>query len=159
MKRIGMITLTAMLLTLQIGVGTARADDADFIGRLFMTPAERARIDAIRVTGNAEHRVDLNAAVPARPVDQIIVNGFVQRSAGPDTVFVNGLALQDERPRADDIMLVRGPDGENHVVVAKQNQGSARLKPGQAWDLRNNQIAECSACAVVDTDSAVDPED
>ncbi len=159
MKRITTITLLATLLAVTFGANTTLADGGDSIGRLFLTPAERARIDLTRANSDSGDRIDVLTVGRAKPIEQIVMNGFVQRSGGPDTVFVNGESFHDERPRADAIKLLSGPDEENRVVVGKRNQGSARLKPGQAWDLRNDQIVECSACAVDETDSATDTED
>jgi len=159
MKRSATTMLLTMLLVLPIRANRALADGGESIGRLFLTPAERARIDATRTNTDSGERLDVLAVGRAKPIEQIVVNGFVQRSGGPDTVFVNGESFHDERPRADDIELLRGPDDESRVVVAKRNQGSARLKPGQAWDLHSDQVVECSECAVDETDSTTDREE
>jgi len=79
------------------------ASNAQELGRLFFTPEQRQALDARR-----------KARVPDKPAATIVVSpttrvdGFVKRSGGPSTVWVNGEAL----PEGSSALLQK-PMGEN----------------------------------------------
>jgi hypothetical protein len=88
--------LRALLLLLAMQ-GMAQAAE---LGRLFLTPADRAAIDAAR-HGSAEVRAAQAEAMQETPVEEravtlepplepVTVNGYIARSAGAATVWVNG---------------------------------------------------------------------
>jgi hypothetical protein len=98
------------------------------LGRLFFTEDQREALDARR-----RARVpDKPSAAPivASPITR--VDGFVKRSRGPDTVWVNGEPLrQDVRP------------GERSVAVPV-GEGDERieLKPGESLDRGSGEVRD-----------------
>ena len=98
------------------------------LGRLFFTEDQRAALDARR-----KARVpDKPAAAPVVASPTTRLDGFVRRSQGPSTVWVNGEPLQDPvRP------------GERSVAVPV-GEGGARveLKPGQVLDRGSGEVRD-----------------
>jgi hypothetical protein len=110
------------------GVLVLHSADAQQLGRLFFTDDQRAALDARR-----KARVpDKPAAAPvvASPITRL--DGFVKRSEGPPTVWVNGEALQENvRP------------GERSVSVPVGDGGArVELKPGQVLDRGTGEVRD-----------------
>jgi hypothetical protein len=128
-------TARAALLALLCASGAAQA--ADELGRLFFTPAERAALDARR-----------KARVPDRPLAPVLaspvtrVDGYVKRSQGPSTVWMNGESLNEggrDAPRIEP----RGRDGEPRVSVnVGERGGRVRLKPGESLDRATGEVKD-----------------
>ncbi|HWM43192.1 MAG TPA: hypothetical protein VNP36_12190, partial [Burkholderiales bacterium] len=76
------IGVLALLIT-----GSAFAQE---VGRLFFTPEQRAALDARR-----KARVPDKAAATVVASPTTRVDGYVQRSTGPSTVWVNGEPLPE----------------------------------------------------------------
>ena len=74
---------------------TTVAASAANLGTLFFTPEERARLDKQR-RGEPE----VPAATPGKPE----VTGFVRRSDGRNTVWINGVPLSVAGEAADTLM-------------------------------------------------------
>lgn len=98
------------------------------LGRLFYTPEQRDALDARR-----------RARVPDKPAAAPIVvspttrlDGFVRRSDGRSTVWVNGDTADDTRPQAD---------GSVSVVVGESG-ARVRLKPGQVVDRSSGEVTD-----------------
>ena len=81
--------LLAVVLLLACGGAMA----AEF-GTLLSTPEERERLERLRRGEPAEQRV---APAPSRPNE---VTGFVKRSDGRSTVWIDGVPLQVATPKA-----------------------------------------------------------
>ena len=94
----------------------AQAVEAQEIGRLFLTPEQRATLDARR-----RARVpDKPAAAPVAASPVTRVDGYVRRSGGPPTVWINGESVTDTAPEGGRVAVDAG-DGRR-----------ARLKPGES---------------------------
>lgn len=124
------------------------------LGRLFLTPAERAAVDRIRyaapvpavevteqASDGAAQAADDAAAAPPGPA--VTLDGYVRRSAGPPTVWVNGtdsyrgnFAEQgvDARGLEVDAARVRLP--------RRGVDAPLHLKPGQTFDPETARISE-----------------
>ena len=101
---------------------------AEQMGRLFFTPEQRAALDARR-----------KARVPDRPATAPLVaspitrvDGYVRRSQGPSTVWVNGASVDDALPGSDARVSVPAGDGGARV----------RLKPGEALDRATGEVRD-----------------
>ncbi|UOD28840.1 hypothetical protein INH39_25870 [Massilia violaceinigra] len=104
------------------------------IGRLFTTPAERQQLDIAR---------GLVAPPPAPPVVQaapapqpMTVNGFVRRSSGKSTVWVNNEAQDGARNRFS------GPAQAPRVSVTLPSGQRVSVKPGQSVDANAGTVTE-----------------
>lgn len=124
----------ALAVLLLLVAGTAQADE---LGRLFFTPAERAALDARR-----------KARVPDRPAAAVIISpvtridGYVKRSEGPSTVWMNGESVLEGSPDAPRIDAAAG-SGDGRVSVPVGDNGRhVELKPGQALDRGNGEVKD-----------------
>lgn len=73
--------------------GDAAAVD---LGRLFLTPPERERLDRLR----RGEPVTAPLAAPAAPAPDPAITGFVKRSDGKHTVWIDGRPVTTSDPRA-----------------------------------------------------------
>lgn len=113
--------------------GFSQSAAAQEFGRLFFTPEQRAALDARRKARVPDKPAAVTVASPTTRLD-----GFVKRSGGPATVFVNGESLSDggaDSPRI-------APAGEAAAVSLPVGETGARvtLKPGEILDRGNGEI-------------------
>jgi hypothetical protein len=113
-------------------IQTASAQE---LGRLFFTPEQREALDARR-----KARVpDKPAAAPVVASPTTRLDGYVQRSGGRSTVFINGEPVPEgsaEAPRLDPRR-----DGRVPITVG---EGGARfpLKPGEVLDRGSGDVRD-----------------
>lgn len=99
------------------------------LGRLFFTPEQRQALDARR-----RARVpDKPAAAAASPTTRL--DGYVKRSSGRSTVWVNGEPT-DDRPR-----IPPTSDGRVPVDVG-DGGGRVGLKPGESVERGSNSVRD-----------------
>ena len=112
----------------------APAAQAQELGRLFFTPEQRSSLDARRKARIPDKPA---AVVLAAPVTRL--DGYVKRSAGPATVWINGEAVTDGAPEAPHIDTSRGASGSVSISVG-EGGSRVRLKPGEALDRGNGEV-------------------
>jgi hypothetical protein len=125
---------------------------ADGLGRLFLTPDQRAQLDVTRTRRDqrqpaaAEPAPAVAAPVPQGP-ETVTYSGLVRRSDGKSTVWINGKPV-DERSRtrgAGDInVLGMRADGAVSVAIPLASR-TASLRVGQSLDVNSGRIAESYA--------------
>lgn len=112
--------------------GNAEAED---LGRLFFTPEQRAALDARR-----------KARVPDRPsVSNVVspttrLDGYVKRSGGRSTVFVNGDAVLEGTSEAPVVDPERR--GGRVPVLAGEGAGRVELRPGEVLDRGSGDVRD-----------------
>jgi len=116
-----------VLLALVLAATPAFAQE---VGRLFFTPEQRAALDARR---KARVPDKPSATVAASPTTR--VDGFVQRSGGPSTVWVNGEALPEG---SGDLPRI----GPRVSVPLGEGGRRAALKPGQTLDRGTGEVRD-----------------
>jgi hypothetical protein len=109
---------------------------AQEIGRLFFTPQQRHALDERRRARVPDRPT---AAVVASPVTR--VDGYVQRSGGPPTVWINGDPLSESAPEAPRIDTTRTPSGSVSITVGESGT-RARLRPGEALDRGTGEVRD-----------------
>jgi hypothetical protein len=124
----------------------ANAEEPATMGRLFFTPTERSTLEVLRQNSKAPDRVikadevtkDEAAPVATAPsaIRPVIMNGYISRSDGKNTVWVNDQAVSGNN--ADKALGV-GRLNKNQVQVTVKNK-SATLKPGQVYDPNTGKI-------------------
>lgn len=115
-------------LLLVLGLALLHDADAQALGRLFFTDEQRAALDARR----RARMPDKPAAAPLAASPTTRLDGFVKRSQGPSTVWVNGEPLpQPVRPGE---RTVRVPIGDGGTRV--------ELKPGETLDRGTGEITD-----------------
>jgi hypothetical protein len=103
---------------------------AQEVGRLFFTPEQRAALDARR-----------KARVPDKPAAVVVaspttrVDGFVKRSSGPSTVWVNGEPLPEGAGDAPRI-------GPRVSVPLGEGGRRAQLRPGEVLDRGTGEVRD-----------------
>ena len=115
---------------------SAPASQAQELGRLFFTPEQRAALDARR-----------KARVPDKPAAAAVVSpttrldGYVKRSDGPSTVWVNGDPLLETSPEAPRIGATQRDDGRVSVTVGESG-ARVGLRPGETLDRGTGEVRD-----------------
>jgi hypothetical protein len=111
----------------------AAAAQAQELGRLFFTPEQRAALDARR-----KARVpDKPAAAVAAPLSRL--DGYVKRSSGPSTVWINGEPVGESAPEAP--RIGRGADAGVSITVGEGGK-RVQLKAGETLDRGNGEVRD-----------------
>lgn len=105
-----------LILTLLLTTPTANAEG---LGRLFFTPAQRSQLEQRNYVPSNVTNADSNTPDNGRT---LTVNGIVQRNGGKRTVWVNGMSRQEQSD-------ARTPESVT-IAIPDQNK-SVRLKVGQ----------------------------
>ena len=94
------------------------------LGRLFFTAEQRAALDARRRAGVPDQNVPLTASPTTR------LDGYVKRSGGKSTVWVNGQPIPEAAPDAPRI----GAGDARVTVPVGESRARVGLKPGETLD-------------------------
>ena len=104
---------TLKIVLCALGLGILMPANAERLGRLFFTPAQRAQLehDKLQNAGYGDDRSVLT------------VNGIVQKHGGVRTVWLNGVPRADSSggDRAPESLLIAVP-GQSHPVKIKVGQ-------------------------------------
>lgn len=125
--------LAILFLGLALAAPGANAQE---LGRLFFTPDQRSSLDARRKARVPDKPA---AAVVASPVTR--VDGYVKRSGGRSTVFINGDAVSESAPEAPRIDTANTPSGSVSLTVGEGGT-RARLRPGETLDRGNGEVRD-----------------
>jgi hypothetical protein len=106
---------------------------AQELGRLFFTPEERAALDARRKARVPDKPAAVVTASPTTKLD-----GYVRRSGGPSTVWVNGEPLPEGS--ADAPRIGRSPEGRVSLPVGDGRRTG--LKPGEVLDRGTGEVRD-----------------
>ncbi len=144
--RMEMVIALAILVSV-----TGPAASAEDLGRLFLTPEERARLDRARQGTAPEvaeikprERVQTQTQEEEVPqVERIIVNGLVQRSGGTTTAWVNGKNTFDGDFASEYIAVETPAAGAQHVRIrTPAHLPDVDLKPGQAYEPSSQRVID-----------------
>lgn len=129
-----------------------QAAEDDF-GRLFSSSAERKKLDILRknqklTVVSPERNAPLQPEVDALP-ESITMQGYVKRSDGSTTLWINNKAVQ-ENSTQDDVEIGRLSKQKNSAKNASDSLNvripvtgkNVRLKPGQIYEPETNRIVE-----------------
>ena len=114
--------LAALLLLVPAGQAAAQE-----LGRLFFTPEQRDALDARRKA----RLPDKPAASAPSPTTRI--DGYVQRSRGKSTVWVNGEAVPDGT-QPEGLRLRRGTDASRVTVTTGEDGRRREMRVGETLD-------------------------
>ena len=118
------------------------------IGRLFMSPKERAELDRVRRGGvplikEKEKGTEEEASSTVRPPDaNLTIDGYVQRNgSGKSTVWINSQAQYgNERMNGPTLLSNNGKPGA--VALQLPSGRNVHLKAGQSIDIATGQVRE-----------------
>jgi hypothetical protein len=130
----------------------ALAADTPPLGRLFLTPTDRAALDAVRQNSKPPEKIikpsekgDEEASAESAPVASlpiVTIHGFVKRSDGKSTVWVNGKPMQ-EKSSSKDLEVGRLQGNTNQVPIKIPSTGqTVILKAGQSYDPASGKMAD-----------------
>jgi len=128
MKRLAPL---ALLLALSLA-GPAAAQE---LGRLFFTPEQRTALDARR----AARLPDKPAATAESPTTR--VDGYVKRSSGKSTVWVDGEALPDGL-QTEGLRVQRGSDPTRVTVTVGEDGRRIVLRIGETLDRATGAVKD-----------------
>lgn len=146
MKKILLILVCFMVIPASVW---AAGETPQRLGKLFLSPAERASLEVIRRNSPSpdkiiaasdieEDKVDIPAeAVASTPV---MVKGYIRRSDGKNTVWVNNQALTEKTAtREFAVGALQKNSGQVQVTVNGTEKKTVALKPGQIYDPSSGQ--------------------
>ena len=125
-----------LLCALSLVLLFAKSVEAQELGRVFFTPEQRAALDGRR-----------KARVPDKPAAAVVVSpttrldGFVRRSSGPSTVWVNGETLPENAPEAPRIQAGRAGSPRVSIGVGEGGRRAA-MRPGEVLDRGNGEVRD-----------------
>ena len=122
--------LAALLLLLPAGQAAAQE-----LGRLFFTPEQRDALDARRKA----RLPDKPAASAPSPTTRI--DGYVQRSRGKSTVWVNGEAVPDGT-QPEGLRLRRGTDASRVGVTVGEDGLRREMRVGETLDRATGEVKD-----------------
>ena len=128
MKRLPLLALLLALLP----AGPAVAQE---LGRLFFTPEQRAALNARR----AARLPDKPAAVAESPTTR--VDGYVKRSSGKSTVWVDGEAMPDGL-QLEGLRVQRGNDPTRVTVTIGEDGRRIVLRVGETIDRATGEVKD-----------------
>lgn len=124
--------------------GVERATAPLSLGRLFFTPAERAKLDDARrnpAVESAPIPTPIIKPIPPAPALKIItLNGMVKRSDGQSTVWINDQPISDSDDSA--IAVKHRDTGGRLTIQVPKSRRSVHLKVGQSADVKTGEIRE-----------------
>lgn len=139
MSRLWLLSLLALLAT----PATAQHQEAP-LGRLFLTPEQRAALDnARRNKIRAEAVAGAVVKKPKPPAARsVLINGVVKRSDGETIVWVNGKPIENETP--DGMQFHVAPQTQGGTVLVREPEKGRRveIKVGQQVDMLTGRIKE-----------------
>ena len=127
--------MTRLLLLIAASIALVPVARAQELGRLFFTPDQRAALDARRKARSP----DKAAATVVSPTTRL--DGYVQRSGGPSTVWVNGEGQLETSPDAPRIGATRRDDGRVSVPVGESG-ARVGMKPGETLDRGTGEVRD-----------------
>jgi hypothetical protein len=134
-RRIG--SFLVGLFTLLPSLGTAE----QAMGRLFLTPEQRARMDVAR---RQERNISFDLEQEARvsPPAHLVLNGVVTRSDGKTTLWINNKVQGGEQMGLDIAVPGRGKAMGQVSVTPPDARRPVALRVGQSIDLGSGRVDE-----------------
>lgn len=123
-----------ILLFATLSVLAAPAAAAEDLGRLFLTPEQREALDARRRARLPDKPAAAATASPTTRVD-----GYVQRSGGRSTVWVNGQSVTEDAPDAS-ARIARGAPGVS--LRLGEDGRDVRTQVGQSVDTITGDVKD-----------------
>jgi hypothetical protein len=126
------MTRALLFMALVASIPAASAQD---LGRLFFTEEQRAALDARRRARMPDKPAAATVTAPTTRVD-----GYVRRSGGPSTVWVNG---ESQGVEGADAPRIESGQRQGRVSVPV-GDGAVRfsLKPGQVLDRSTGEVRD-----------------
>lgn len=139
-----------IILTTVLWYGAPQAGDS--LGRLFLTPEQRAALEELRYQKPVEIRIpEILAEEPVQPesgtpeIGNIEVNGLVYRENGKSTAWINRVSSFEGDLANEYIQIDAGnikPDDVEIVIPA--NDSKVNLRAGESFNPENGEVKKFS---------------
>lgn len=139
-----------IILTMVLRYGAPQAGDS--LGRLFLTPDQRAALEELRYQKPVEIRIpEILAEEPVQPesetpeIGNIEVNGLVYRENGKSTAWINRVSSFEGDLANEYIQIDAGnikPDDVEIVIPA--NDSKVNLRAGESFNPENGEVKKFS---------------
>ena len=130
--RVALAALLCVLGTLAGLCPPAQADEE--LGRLFFTPERRQTLDRQR-----QLNIQETQGIPTDPT--LTINGVVTRSSGKRTVWINGVA-QNENEKPSGVAVAPNGREPGKVVVRTGDAPAAKAKVGDTVNRNTGESAD-----------------
>ncbi len=128
--------------------------------RLFSTPAERVKLDVLRlhdalqpVTGRAKAEQPL--ANDDKPQPSITLNGVLRSDDGRQVIWINGVP-SGELDKQQGIRIRGGADEDNRVTMDLiDEQRRVRIRPGQVLERKSGRVEDQSTARAAERNDGV----
>ena len=134
MKRIATLLVSVAIL----GFAQAPAARAAELGRLFLTPEQRSALDARRKARLPD--IKPQAVTVESPTTRI--DGFVTRSSGNSTVWVNGQAVGEGAEQEGLRVRPRRADPSRVTIEVGEGERKIDVKVGQSLDRATGEVRD-----------------
>jgi hypothetical protein len=146
-------------------ISFAQSVPAEGLGRLFTTPDERARLEQLRhappVEEKQAEKEQESTALPPEPIEvpNVTVQGYVIRSDGSNTAWVNGQNSLDGDLESQHLRVpTRGIQGGRVSVQLPEGGRSVRLRPGQTFTPSASRVTDSYQKPVEKTEGQDSPK-
>jgi len=130
------LIILMMLVTLNCA---AHAQD-ELGGRLFTTAAERARLDQIhRQNPTLSTALSSTTSAPASEPEQATLNGYVTRSSGKNTTWINQVA-HEENEYSGRVHISQKPGHKAEISMKAAGGRRVNVKVGDTLDLQTGTL-------------------
>ncbi|MCE9633276.1 MAG: hypothetical protein K8Q92_03730 [Methylophilales bacterium] len=141
-----------LILILLLALPTITIAEDARLGRLFLTPSDRATLDIVRKNSKAPDKVITSKDIEQEAVTEdapvvskkasspVIVNGYISRSDGKNTVWVNDRPMAEKSTsQTVKVEKLRADKGQVKIVLTDEKK-AASLRPGQVYDPNSNRV-------------------
>ncbi len=147
---LSLLVISLIFCNLQGWAADQSAKPAPTMGRLFFSPNDRASLDNIRQNSKAPDKLikadepekeEQSIDVEAEPSKRIIVKGYVSRTDGKNTVWVNDKAMAEHSSNKDiTVGTLQKNSGKIQVTIKGTEQKTIALKAGQVYDPNTGRL-------------------
>ncbi|WP_301102179.1 hypothetical protein [Propionivibrio sp.] len=127
---------------------TRAAEPPDDLGRLFFTPERRQNLDRQRQLNIQEKQ-----EIPEDPT--LTINGVVTRSSGKRTVWINGVA-QNENEKQSGVVVTTSRKEPGRVVVQATDSPSGKARVGDTVNRNTGEATDLLNGGRISTKSSVE---
>ena len=157
LRKSGMMLAAIVICSLPLVPVTA---DALGDARLFLTAAQRATLDNARANPKKPEPPEPPKPVekpkpvvkkvvkrkvekkPSPVLPEVTLQGFVQRSGGESTVWVNNRASKEGDVVGKQVQLLSMDGDDGDVTIKMPDQSRIKLKPGQEFQPKGRKIVD-----------------
>lgn len=126
----------AAFVLLAFGLLAPAPAGAQQLGRLFFTPEQREALDARRKARLPDKPAAVAAASPTTRLD-----GYVKRSQGKSTIWLDGYAIPDG-VRAEGLRVNRGSDPSRVTIGVGDGERRVPVRVGQTLDRATGEVKD-----------------